>query len=396
MKDNVKVIHISTGHDGGAGIAARRLNATLNNFGVNSIFVSFSNNSYQPSSNEIAIERNWAQKIASAVSARLQSRLSKKFFFSVYSFDVLSVRDIQKIAGKSPTILHIHNWFNMIDQKKISEFLKIGFPVVVTLHDERFYTGGCHHAFECKGFVNDCSNCPQISSFYKYFPSRNLNKSLDNFKHYNKTLQIIAPSMWIFNRAKSSQLLRSHEIHFIPNTLGEFGQLKTKRRFPNLLNPKIIGIANVDLNSHLKGADIVKSLQERINSNSLNYRLVFLNSDKFKEKSQSDFWEMIDVLLVPSRADNSPNIIHEAKRMGIPVIASMVGGITELLDPKFDEPIPVQNLDADSILRLLKNWKTRNRVLNLKKMQSNFEAYIGNPIQDHISLYVKLVSSQNS
>ena len=396
MKDNVKVIHISTGHDGGAGIAARRLNATLNNFGVNSIFVSFSNNSYQPSSNEIAIERNWAQKIASAVSARLQSRLSKKFFFSVYSFDVLSVRDIQKIAGKSPTILHIHNWFNMIDQKKISEFLKIGFPVVVTLHDERFYTGGCHHAFECKGFVNDCSNCPQISSFYNYFPSRNLNKSLDNFQHYNKTLQIIAPSMWIFNRAKSSQLLRSHEIHFIPNTLGEFGQLKTKRRFPNLLNPKIIGIANVDLNSHLKGADIVKSLQERINSNSLNYRLVFLNSDKFKGKSQSDFWEMIDVLLVPSRADNSPNIIHEAKRMGIPVIASMVGGITELLDPKFDEPIPVQNLDADSILRLLKNWKTRNRVLNLKKMQSNFEAYIGNPIQDHISLYVKLVSSQNS
>lgn len=396
MKDNVKVIHISTGHDGGAGIAARRLNATLNNFGVNSIFVSFSNNSYQPSSNEIAIERNWAQKIASAVSARLQSRLSKKFFFSVYSFDALSVRKIRKVVGKGPAILHIHNWFNMIDQKKISEFLKIGFPVVVTLHDERFYTGGCHHAFECKGFVNDCSNCPQISSFFKYFPSRNLNKSLDNFQHYNKTLQIIAPSMWIFNRAKSSQLLRSHEIHFIPNTLGEFGQLKTKRRFPNLLNPKIIGIANVDLNSHLKGADIVKSLQERINSNSLNYRLVFLNSDKFKEKSQSDFWEMIDVLLVPSRADNSPNIIHEAKRMGIPVIASMVGGITELLDPKFDEPIPVQNLDADSILRLLKNWKTRNRVLNLKKMQSNFEAYIGNPIQDHISLYVKLVSSQNS
>ena len=104
---------------------------------------------------------------------------------------------------------------------------------------------------------------------------------------------------------------------------------------------------------------------------------------------------MIDVLLVPSRADNSPNIIHEAKRMGLPVIASLVGGISELLEPDFDEPIPAQNLDADSILRLLKNWETKDRELNLKNMQSNFEAYTGSSIQDHISLYVELVSNRN-
>lgn len=396
MIDSIKIIHISTGHDGGAGIAARRLNASLNKFGVASLFVSLGNNSFQPAHNEIAIERNWAQKIASAMSARLQSRLSRKFFFSVHSFDVLSVRKIKKIVGKRPSILHFHNWFNIVNQKKIHKLLKIGFPVVITLHDERFYTGGCHHAFECKGFVNDCSNCPQISLFYKHFPARNLSKSLSDFQNHDKTLQVVAPSMWIFNRAKSSQLLRSHEIHFIPNTLGEFGQLSTRRRFPNLINPKIIGIANVDLNSYLKGADIVKSLQNRIDSEALDYKLVFLNSDNFKEKSQSVFWEMIDVLLVPSRADNSPNIIHEAKRMGIPVIASLVGGISELLDPDFDEPIPVQNLDADSILSLLKNWKTKDRVLNLKNMQSNFEAYTGSSIQDHISVYVKSVSSKNS
>ena len=393
MLDNIKVIHISTGHDGGAGIAARRLNATLNKFGVNSIFVSFSNNSYKPSLNEIAIERNWAQKIASAVSARLQFRLSKKFFFSAYSFDALSVRKIRKVVGKGPAVLHIHNWFNIINQKKIGQLLKIGFPVVITLHDERFYTGGCHHAFECKGFVNDCSNCPQISSFYKYFPVRNLSKSLLDFQHHDKTLQIIAPSMWINNRAKSSQLLRSHEIHFIPNTLGEFGQLKTKRRLPNLMNPRIIGIANVDLNSHLKGADIVKSLQDLINGDALNYRLVFLNSDMFKEKLHSDFWEMIDVLLVPSRADNSPNIIHEAKRMGIPVIASAVGGITELLDPNFDEIISIQNLNAEVILNILKNWQSKDRSLNLKKMQQKFEEYTSNAIEDHISLYRRLIAN---
>jgi glycosyltransferase involved in cell wall biosynthesis len=396
LLDTIKVIHISTGHDGGAGNAARRLNASLNKLGVNSQFVSLSNNSYQPVENEIEIERNLAQKMVSGVNARLQAGLSKKFFFSVYSFNVLGVKKIKKLVGNGPAILHIHNWFNLLNQKEIHKLLKIGFPVVITLHDERFYTGGCHHAFECQGYVNDCSNCPQISKLLKYFPARNLSNSLSHFQDRCKTLHVVAPSKWIFKRAKSSQLLRSHEIYFIPNTLGEFGQLNTRHRFPNLVNPKIIGIANVDLNSHLKGADIVKSLQERIDRDSLNYELVFLNSDKFKGKSQSYFWEMIDLLLVPSRADNSPNIIHEAKCMGIPVIASLVGGISELLDPNFDESIPVQNLDADFILSLLKNWKTKDKTIHLKNMHSNFEAYAGSSIQDHISLYVKLASSQIS
>jgi len=388
----IQVLHISTGHSGGSGLAARRLNAALNDSGIKSHFLALSNKFYEPTEHEGEINRNVLQRIISAVNARFQAKLSKNFFFSAYSLDVLSIKKLKKFARSDSTILHFHNWFNLVDQKKISELLKLGFPVVITLHDERFYTGGCHHAFDCNGFKDTCANCPQINNILKNIPVLNLNKSIHRFQLYKNTLQIIAPSMWIYNRAQDSHVFRNHEIQFIPNTLGNFGmnKLKKERRLPNLLNPKIIGIASVDLNSHLKGADIILNLQKIFIQDSLDYSIVFLSDMKFKEKSQLDFWETIDVLLVPSRADNSPNIIHEAKRFGIPIIATEVGGITELLDPSFDELIPIEFLSASAILSILKNWNKKNRALALKAMQIRFDSYTKNSINYHIAIYQKL------
>jgi len=101
---------------------------------------------------------------------------------------------------------------------------------------------------------------------------------------------------------------------------------------------------------------------------------------------------VIDVLLVPSRADNSPNVIHEAKHFGIPVIATAVGGITELLDPNFDELIPIDQLSAPVILGLLNNWHIKNRKLNSTRTQHRFATYTSNSVNDHIDLYKSLLN----
>ena len=388
----IQVIHISTGHSGGSGLAARRLNAALNDSGIKSHFLALSNKFYDPTEHEGEIQRNFRQRIISAINSRFQAKLSKKFFFSAYSLDVLSIKKLRKFVTSDSTVLHFHNWFNLVDQKKISKLLKLGFPIAITLHDERFYTGGCHHAFDCNGFKDKCTNCPQITNRLKTIPVLNLNKSVKRFQFNKNKLQIIAPSMWIYNRARESQVLRNHEIQFISNTLGNFGmnKLKKETRLPNLLDPKIIGVASVDLNSHLKGADIILNLQKLFTQEALDYSLVFLSDIKFKGILQLNFWETIDVLLVPSRADNSPNIIHEAKRFGIPIIATEVGGITELLDPLFDELIPIEILSASSILSILKNWNIKDRTLALKEMQIRFEAYTQNSVKDHIAIYQKL------
>jgi hypothetical protein len=209
-----QVIHISTGHDGGAGIAARRLNNALCESGIKSRFISLRNKDYYPANFECEIQRNFLERFFSGITAKIQVKLSKKFFFSFYSFDVLSQKKLKKYISSNSTILHFHNWFNLVDQKKISKLLQLGHPVVLTLHDERFYTGGCHHAFDCIGFKAGCGNCPQVDKIFKIFPYSNLSKSVALFKLRTELLQIIAPSMWIYKRAKESSLLRNHNVRF--------------------------------------------------------------------------------------------------------------------------------------------------------------------------------------
>lgn len=398
LNEGYSVIHLSTGHDGGAGLAARRLNSSLVKAGVSSQFISIKNKTYTPDVHESHLGRNLLVKIFSAAISKAQSNLSSRFFFSVYSLNIISARKIKKIAHPENSILHIHNWFNLVNQKQITKFLKLGYLVVITLHDERFYTGGCHHAFECNGFERDCAACPQISSPLRFIPSMSLRYSIKNSNHASKHLAFIAPSIWIHNRAKKSTLMKYNEIYFIPNCLGDFGvtEAKFRNKKIDLKNPKVIGIASKDSNSYIKGSDVVQALADLIKAKKYSYKIIYLNELSSTQIPERDFWGRIDLLLVPSRAENSPNVIHEAKKLGIPVIASAVGGINEILDPDFDEFIPIDALSAESILQCLETRKNKKKEPSVEKMESKFQFYLNDSLMQHIELYNKLISKKNS
>jgi glycosyltransferase involved in cell wall biosynthesis len=84
----------------------------------------------------------------------------------------------------------------------------------------------------------------------------------------------------------------------------------------------------------IKGGDTVKALLENRLVNQGKIEIVFLSN--FKVSNYPTFWRAIDVLLVPSIADNSPNVIQEARLAGLPIIARFVGGVSELIDNRFD------------------------------------------------------------
>ena len=97
---------------------------------------------------------------------------------------------------------------------------------------------------------------------------------------------------------------------------------------------------------------------------------------------------------MPSRGDNSPNVIHEAKQFGLPIIATDVGGNNELVKNDYNGFL-IQLTDDVGVLK--------NAILNFFKQsqfkQINFgensiklalnEFSIEKMCESYLSLYVK-------
>lgn len=113
---------------------------------------------------------------------------------------------------------------------------------------------------------------------------------------------------------------------------------------------------DIALNALPKNGQILnKKYRLWIIGSNFNYELLKVNKnvEYLGKKSHDEVIELMkkaDLLLVPSRADNSPNVIIEAQLNKLPVLASKVGGIPELFNShdisQLFEPCPEAMLQA--------------------------------------------------
>lgn len=390
---NLKIIHLATSHEGGAGISARRLNTQLNKFGVKSHFYALERNGYVPRNNEFSIKRNLALRLLSYCSAKIAKITSGVTFFSIYSSPGISIKWLNQICKDEKVVLHIHNWFNLISIKQLKKISAKGIPVVITMHDQRLMTGGCHTTLDCDKFHDGCKKCPKIKPIFR---TKVYNNSLEIeklFKTKMNKLQIIAPSKFMVIEAAKSYNLKFQKVEFIPNKFAV--DLSVDRDASSKLklgNDFIIGIASAKPREVLKGGDLIFELSNTIIKDNLQLSLLYLKD--FPQSEQNEFWEQIDCLLVPSRGDNSPNVIHEAKFFNIPVIATNVGGIPELLFSSFDILLDVKSISVQDILQAILQIKSQN-ISNeaILQMRNFYDSYTLNSITNLVKIYEKLIES---
>jgi len=392
LKKNIRVIHFSTGHLGGAGLAARRLNQGLIKSGIDSSFHAFAHSTFDPSSGEVPLSRSIVTKCISKFITYLDLKLGKKVFFSLFNHTALNIDYFVPYKDRN-TILHFHNFFNLTSLQTILKLSKIGYNVVVTLHDQRLFTGGCHYAFDCKGFESVCKNCPQAPITLSPLVSRNIRRSR-KLASLGLKLFVIAPSRWMQDQVIKSQIVPPAQIRYVPNSLGpNFSSGLVARKSPSKSGKYILGIASMDTNSYIKGGDLVDKLKVESKKNQLPLEYVSMR-DYEGENLVENFWGSIDCLLVLSRADNSPNVIHEAKNFGIPIVGNAVGGITELLDPNFDFLVNHTKLRAEQIYSYLENLNfSADFVERQSRMMRKFDDYVGPSIEEHLNLYKFIVES---
>jgi glycosyltransferase involved in cell wall biosynthesis len=80
------------------------------------------------------------------------------------------------------------------------------------------------------------------------------------------------------------------------------------------------------------------------------------------------YYAIADVFILPSHSEGSPNVLLEAMSAGVPVVATAVGGVPELLSSGKDSLL-VKNHDlaglANATVRLLDDEALRNRLVPL-------------------------------
>ena len=231
----------------------------------------------------------------------------------------------------------------------INDVAKIEKPIVWTLHDMWAFLGAEHYSSQ-----NHWKDGYTYEKFY------NLNKLIWNkkFNNWNKKFQIVTPSTWLANCVKDSRLFRNWEVEVIPNPIDtekwNLIDKETARKILGLsLDKKVIlCCAFGDVNDPRKGLDLLIKSLSILDSTSNNLVLLVVGSKqiniKFKnieirylgvlydDISLKIVYNSVDILAIPSRLDNLPNVALEGQACGVPVISYNVGGFSDLVKHDFD------------------------------------------------------------
>ena len=353
----MRVVHINYSDVyGGAAIACERINAALGAAGVDSKI--------------LVVEKKLPFKVSKSVnSSRLMVKwawvrfmLEQVFFLkflkapkalALYSSAYLG-QDISShsyIAQADIIVLHwVNNSFLRI--KDLQKIAALGKPIVWHMHDMWTFTGGCHHAFDCKGFTASCGNC----SYLRFAGENDRSHHLMQLKTHlfkNHNFHLVSPSIWLQKLAAQSALAPFYTLQHISNTIdctvfkpNPRQQACAKLKLDVKKQYLLFGAANTG--SAIKGMQfLIEALQLLPHNDSLevlvfgkpNAELIAKIPFKTRELGYVSHPEKMIALynaascyITPSLADNLPNTVMEALSCGLPVVAFNTGGIPEMVD----------------------------------------------------------------
>jgi glycosyltransferase involved in cell wall biosynthesis len=323
----LRIAQLSTSASGGAAIAAKRLNKELIERNIESKLIHSSQSS-----------KKIIKDLTSKLVTGIQDVLTREPFGIATPLSLSKVEREQLIQNFD--LLHVHNWYNLLSLQDL-QFLGSRRPMVFTMHDERLLTGGCHTTLGCENFTRDCKGCPAVLAG-ESFISRSKN-SLSEVLFQLPGFSVITPSRWMKDQWGFAYPSLAYLPQHIPNIIehpvregisfGPSSFLEIIFVSANLSNP-VKGLSNLlaaidkfDLNSKVK-----LNLVGKFDSESIPMRP---NTKFHGELSSVKVFEVMrksHLLVVPSLSENSPNVIAEAQLLGLPILASNVGGNSEIIE----------------------------------------------------------------
>jgi glycosyltransferase involved in cell wall biosynthesis len=310
----------------------------------------------------------------------------------------------RKIASENPDIVHFH-WMQGGFFDFSTDSVPKGVPLVWTFHDLWPVTGGCAYPGECRGYQNNCGNCPLF-----LFPGKNdiSYKSLRRKKEFFQSfsdIHIVTPSSWLQKRVKESPItahLKTSVIHngIDTETFKVINKSVARKKLGISDHKKIILFGAIGATTNpTKGFDILLETYRKMNHSAC--RLIVFGSDityypLIKDiQTLNRLYSAADVMVVPSREEVFGQTVIEAMASGTPVVAFNNGGPADIIDHKINGFLA--SPFSPHSLREGIDWILENNPLELglkAKDHIDLNFHISQTASKYISLYNSLAQSE--
>ena len=360
-------MHLCTTDVGGAGSAVVRINNLFNERGYDSAILVLKKN--KDSSNIIDVSKRnitiWLIKVIRKVIHEIQQSLNRKIIdkYNYFNYSerlnyLPSKLLISKLPFK-PNFIIVHYTSHFLNSRNVYELYQhTKANIIYTMMDMSPLTGGCHYAWDCKGYQNECGNCPAITSDKMY------DETFSSLMYKKKFINMFAPTMvvaseWSLQQAKKSSLFNPYFIEKIllpidENIFMPGNKLHAKNSFHIDTNYKVIFVGAQSIDDERKGFSyLIRTLNILYNNLQTEVRskiLILAAGDKDISKlipfhvkyigliksnqTLIKAYNAADLFLCPSIEDSGPMMINESIMCGTPVVSFEMGVSLDLVSNK--------------------------------------------------------------
>jgi glycosyltransferase involved in cell wall biosynthesis len=278
------------------------------------------------------------------------------YFFDSNPRDTLvNVDEVIKMVGKPDIIIayFMQRFFSINDLYKLQQ--KTGAPVLLYFADMAYLTGGCHYAWNCMGYKNECLNCPAIININeKVFAHQNLILSEKIIKKMN--IIPVVGSTQLYDQVRESTLFKNKRIEKI--LVGIDSSILFKKE-KNLIREKynipagkfVILFGAVSQTEKRKGIRYLYGALEYLKGkvNIENILLLSIGNRDIADNSMwmgygiikygyiedfntlSDMYNLANVFVSASIQDSGPMMINQSIACGTPVVCFNIGVSSDLV-----------------------------------------------------------------
>ncbi len=352
-------------------MAAKRMHRQLIDVGVDSEFCFHRNDKGVETDStfkQIGFEEPKFGVLTGSVQRRLHKRRQRKIYQlhndhlalrppGAETFSMAELPNPTKLdwSNIDSDVMHLH-WVSFFaDYPSFFGSIPNSVPLVWTLHDMNPFTGGCHYSNQCTQFRYGCGDCHQVVNS----STTDVSQSTFSAKQEalkNKDIHVVTPSQWLSDLAKRSPVWPTQtnfEVIRLGFDLQEFRPIPKAEARDQLgieTDAVLIGFGAEDVNCERKGIQHLLSALRILNSQSeikteSNIQCLLFGSGKIEDTrglpklrqmgyvdspaQQALIYSASDIVIVPSREDNQPQVGLEAMACGTPVIGFDAGGIPE-------------------------------------------------------------------